>query len=40
LQQELGKEMDIQAVSNIVKGHLMDLFKMELVDVSRETLNN
>jgi lipoyl(octanoyl) transferase len=37
-QQELGKEMDIQAVSNIVKGHLSDLFKMELIHVSRETL--
>ncbi len=38
LQQELGKEMDIQAVSNIVKGHLNELFKMELIHVSRETL--
>jgi lipoyl(octanoyl) transferase len=38
LQQELGKEMDFQAVSDTVKGHLMDLFKMELVNVSRETL--
>ncbi len=37
LQQELGKEMDIQAVSDVVKSHLVDLFKMELVDVSRET---
>jgi lipoyl(octanoyl) transferase len=37
LQQELDQEMDIQAVSNIVKGHLVDLFKMELVNVSRET---
>lgn len=39
LQQELGQEMDFQAVSEVVKGHLIDLFKMELVDVSRETLN-
>jgi lipoyl(octanoyl) transferase len=39
LQQELGREMDIQAVSDIVMGHLVDLFKMELVNVSRETLN-
>jgi lipoyl(octanoyl) transferase len=39
LQQELGKEMDIRVVSGIVKGHLNDLFKMELVNVSRETLN-
>ncbi len=38
LQQELGKEMDFQAVSDVVKGHLANLFKMELVDVSRETL--
>jgi lipoyl(octanoyl) transferase len=38
LQQELGKEMDFQAVLDVVKGHLVDLFKMELVDVSRETL--
>jgi lipoyl(octanoyl) transferase len=38
LQQELGQKMDIQAVSNVVKSHLVDLFKMELVDVSRETL--
>ncbi len=38
LQQELGKAMDIQAVSNIVKGHLNELFKMELIHVSRETL--
>ncbi len=37
LQQELVQEMDIQAVSDIVKGHLVDLFKMELVNVSRET---
>jgi lipoyl(octanoyl) transferase len=37
LQQELGKEMDIQAVSDVVKSHLVDLFKMELVDVSRDT---
>ena len=39
LQQELGQEMDFQSVSEAVKGHLADLFKMELVDVSRETLN-
>jgi lipoyl(octanoyl) transferase len=39
LQQELGQEMDFQSVSDVVKGHLVDLFKMELVDVSRETLN-
>jgi lipoyl(octanoyl) transferase len=39
LQQELGQEMDFQSVSEAVKGHLIDLFKMELVDVSRETLN-
>ncbi|MFM2401925.1 MAG: hypothetical protein RI950_1442, partial [Bacteroidota bacterium] len=26
-------------VSDIVKAHLNDLFKMELVNVSRETLN-
>jgi lipoyl(octanoyl) transferase len=39
LQQELGREMDLQAVSDIVKAHLSDLFKMELVNVSRETLN-
>jgi lipoyl(octanoyl) transferase len=39
LQQELGQEMDFQSVSGVVKGHLVDLFKMELVDVSRETLN-
>ncbi len=39
LQQELGQEMDFQSVSDVVKGHLIDLFKMELVDVSRETLN-
>ena len=39
LQQELGQEMDLQSVSDAVKGHLVDLFKMELVDVSRETLN-
>jgi lipoyl(octanoyl) transferase len=39
LQQELGQEMDFQSVSEVVKGHLIDLFKMELVDVSRETLN-
>jgi lipoyl(octanoyl) transferase len=39
LQQELGQEMDFQAVSDVVKGHLVDLFKMKLVDVSRETLN-
>ena len=38
LQQELGQKMDIQAVSDVVKSHLVDLFKMELVDVSRETL--
>jgi lipoyl(octanoyl) transferase len=36
LQQELGQKMDIQAVSNVVKSHLVDLFKMELVDVSSE----
>jgi hypothetical protein len=29
----------LEAVSAIVKGHLNDLFKMELVNVSRETLN-
>lgn len=39
LQQELGQEMDFRSVSDVVKGHLVDLFKMELVDVSRETLN-
>ena len=39
LQQELGQEMDFQAVSDVVKSHLVDLFKMKLVDVSRETLN-
>jgi lipoyl(octanoyl) transferase len=39
LQQELGQKMDFQSVSDVVKGHLVDLFKMELVDVSRETLN-
>ncbi|MFL0206388.1 lipoyl(octanoyl) transferase LipB [Aquirufa sp. 2-AUSEE-184A6] len=39
LQQELGQEMDFQSVSDVVKGHLVDLFKMKLVDVSRETLN-
>jgi len=39
LQQELGREMDLQVVSDIVKAHLNDLFKMELVNVSRETLN-
>ena len=39
LQQELGQEMDFQSVSDVVKGHLVDLFKMELVDVSGETLN-
>ena len=39
LQQELGREMDLQAVSDIVKGHLSHLFKMELANVSRETLN-
>jgi lipoyl(octanoyl) transferase len=39
LQQELGQEMDFQAVSDVVRGHLVDLFKMKLVDVSRETLN-
>jgi lipoyl(octanoyl) transferase len=39
LQQELGQEMDFQSVSDVVKGHLVDLFKMELVNVSRETLN-
>ena len=39
LQQELGQEMDFQSVSDVVKGHLVDLFKMELVYVSRETLN-
>ena len=39
LQQELGQEMDFQSVSDVVKGHLVDLFNMELVDVSRETLN-
>ena len=39
LQQELGQEMDLQIVSDVVKGHLVDLFKMKLVDVSRETLN-
>jgi len=39
LQQELGREMDLQAVSDMVMGHLVDLFKMELVNVSRETLN-
>jgi lipoyl(octanoyl) transferase len=39
LQQELGQEMDFQAVSDAVKGHLVDLFKMKLADVSRETLN-
>jgi lipoyl(octanoyl) transferase len=38
LQQELGKEMDFEVVSAIVKGHLSDLFTMELVHVSRETL--
>lgn len=39
LQQELGQEMDFRSVSDVVKGHLVDLFKMKLVDVSRETLN-
>jgi lipoyl(octanoyl) transferase len=39
LQQELRQEMDFRSVSDVVKGHLVDLFKMELVDVSRETLN-
>ena len=39
LQQELGREMDLQVVYDIVKAHLNDLFKMELVNVSRETLN-
>jgi lipoyl(octanoyl) transferase len=39
LQQELGREMDLQSVSDVVAGHLVDLFKMELVNVSRETLN-
>lgn len=39
LQQELGQEMDFRSVSDVVKDHLVDLFKMELVDVSRETLN-
>ena len=39
LQQELGQEINYQAVSDVVKGHLADLFKMKLVDVSRETLN-
>jgi lipoyl(octanoyl) transferase len=39
LQQELGREMDFQVVSDMVVGHLADLFKMELVNVSRETLN-
>jgi lipoyl(octanoyl) transferase len=39
LQQELGQEMDFQSVSDVVKGHLVDLFKMKLIDVSRETLN-
>jgi lipoyl(octanoyl) transferase len=39
LQQELGQKMDLESVSDAVKGHLVDLFKMKLVDVSRETLN-
>jgi lipoyl(octanoyl) transferase len=39
LQQELGREMDLQVVSDMVMEHLIDLFKMELVNVSRETLN-
>jgi lipoyl(octanoyl) transferase len=39
LQQELGQEMDFQAVSDTVKGHLTDLFKMELAHVSRETID-
>lgn len=39
LQQELGREMDFQTVSDIVKGHLNDLFKMEIINVSRETLH-
>ncbi|MHA8083533.1 lipoyl(octanoyl) transferase LipB [Aquirufa sp. A-Brett2-15D] len=39
LQQELGREMDLQLVSDIVKAYLSDLFKMELANVSRETLN-
>jgi lipoyl(octanoyl) transferase len=38
LQRELGREMVIEEVSDSVKGHLVDLFKMELVNVSRETL--
>ena len=40
LQQELGRGMDFEEVSDIVKGHLGSLFKMELVNVSRETLNS
>jgi lipoyl(octanoyl) transferase len=40
LQQELGRVMDFEEVSDIVKGHLGSLFKMELVNVSRETLNS
>jgi lipoyl(octanoyl) transferase len=40
LQQELGQEMDFQEVSELVKGHLVDLFKMNLENVSRETLNS
>jgi lipoyl(octanoyl) transferase len=39
LQQELGQEMDLQIVSDVVKGQLVDLFKMKIADVSRETLN-
>ena len=38
LQRELGRVMVIEEVSDSVKGHLVDLFKMELVNVSRETL--
>ena len=40
LQQELGQEMDFTEVSELVKGHLADLFKMNLENVSRETLNS
>ncbi|CAM3319797.1 lipoyl(octanoyl) transferase LipB [Aquirufa ecclesiirivi] len=39
LQQELGREMDIQEVKSAVLAHLSQLFEWNLHHVSRETLN-